>query len=157
MIILSQPPVCFSNAKLSCKGIFNSLLKPLFLITVTLLTFSFESEATIIINPQGGGGFEIGSTFLDNGWTAVNNPSPTANNWAVGTGTGSGSNFAYISQDGGNTHSYNTSAASTVHFYQSVTIPSGETNISLSFLLKSVGEQTVACVCRYRHTCTWHP
>src|ERR1035437_4108603 len=68
--------------------------------------FPVKSFATILINPATGGGFESGSDFASNGWTVVNNGSGTMNNWYVGTASGSGSNFAYISNTGGATHNY---------------------------------------------------
>ena len=117
---------------------------PLVLPLVICILFAgllpLKSLATVEIDSTGGG-FENGSTLAANGWTVVNNVSGTMNNWYVGTGGGSsGSNFAFISNTGGSSYNYDNTTTSIVHFYQSVTVPSGETNIRLNFQLRSIGE-----------------
>lgn len=96
----------------------------------------------LLVNPLAEGGFENGSGFSDNGWTEVNG---TINMWYLGSATiplGGGSRTAYISNDGSTTNAYGTGVAKSVHFYRSVTVPASASNIYLSFLLKSRGEQT---------------
>ena len=91
---------------------------------------------TTVINPATDGGFENGTTFAANGWTAVNPPSNTNRNWYVGTGQSgySGNRAAFI---GNNATTVGSNAqARTVHFYKSVTIPVGATDITLSFNYK---------------------
>jgi len=92
---------------------------------------------TVLISPTGDGGFETGSTLSANGWTEVND---ATNYWTAGTTTPyAGSRAAYISTDGTN-NSYSNAVVSTSHFYRDITVPGTETNISLSFYLKGVGE-----------------
>jgi hypothetical protein len=97
------------------------------------------SQTTVLIDPNGDGGFENGATFAANGWTVVNG---ATNQWFVGSVgvPSSGSNCAYISDNAaGATYNYST-AASTVHFYRDVTFPAGQTFITLSFKWKAQGE-----------------
>jgi hypothetical protein len=93
-----------------------------------------SNAQTVAINPTGDGGFELGSTFAVNNWLVVPGSS---NNWAVGTGSiYAGVTGAYI---GDATTYVGTSpggAASVSHFFRDVTIPTGATNVQLSFLYK---------------------
>ena len=75
-----------------------------------------------------------------NNWTFANGTQ--ANKWHVGsaTFTGLGSKSLYISNDNGVTHGYNGNSASIVHAYREITIPSGTTNVTLSFDWKARGE-----------------
>jgi len=117
---------------------FNFIPKVAF-ITFTLLFCSSNliKSQSILVSPSGDGGFETGTSFGANGWTAVNDGS---NYWVVGTSTKySGANSAYISNDGtNNTYSNNTKRTS--HFYKDITVPAGEPNIELSFYLQGTGE-----------------
>lgn len=106
-----------------------------------IFPFKLQSQ-TFLIDPSGDGGFENGTTFPANGWTLVNS---TTNNWTLGTATqpaGGGARTAYISNNSGTSNAYSTGTSQTVHFYRSITVPVGATNVNLSFVLKSVGEQT---------------
>ncbi len=48
---------------------------PIFcLCMLAMLFFSFSLSATVLIDPAGDGGFELGATFADNGWTHVYTP-----------------------------------------------------------------------------------
>ena len=90
---------------------------------------------TVLISPTGDGGFETGTTFTSNGWSAVNG-SNTDRVWYVGTGQSgyTGSRCAFI---GNNATTVGTNSnAKTVHIYKSITIPAGATNINLSFKYK---------------------
>jgi hypothetical protein len=90
---------------------------------------------TVLINPAAEGGFELGTTFAANGWTAVNPGNPNRI-WYVGTGQAgfSGDRAAFI---GNSTTTVGASTqARTVHLYRSITIPTGAENIVLKFKYK---------------------
>src|SRR4051812_7995490 len=97
--------------------------------------FCLPGFSQLLIDPSGVGGFEAGGSFPANGWVAV--PSATSSNtWVVGTSTkNSGSNSAYIS-NGGGAYAFDNTSAGVSHFYKDIAIPSGATNITLSFYLK---------------------
>jgi len=110
-----------------------------FLTLITLLLTNISTAQTVLISPTAEGGFESGTTFAANGWTEVNNPGSgnnTRRNWYVGTGQSgyTGSRCAFIGNSTTNVGS--SSASRTVHFYRSITIPAGATNIKLSFKYK---------------------
>ena len=89
--------------------------------------------ATTLINPTGDGGFETGTTFPLNGWTAVNG---TNNQWYVGSApvVYAGTNCAFT---GSSSISWTGEAFTNVnHFYRDVSIPSGEGAIQLKFWYK---------------------
>ncbi len=115
----------------------------LFAALLAFLTVSLNgliAQTTVLIDPNGDGGFENGSTFAANGWTVVNG---ATNQWFVGgvAGPSSGPNCAYISDSPtGATYNYTITSASTVHFYRDITFPAGETFITLSFKWKGQGE-----------------
>lgn len=103
-----------------------------------LLAFSLNAfSQTVLIDPAAEGGFELGPTWADNGWTVVN---PTGTNmnrrWYLGTGQEgyTGQRAAFIGNN--ETEVGNANAARKIHFYRSVTIPAGATNIVLSFNFK---------------------
>ena len=108
-------------------------------LLVAMFSFVFVQGQTTLISPTGAGGFENGSTFAANGWTAVNS---TSNAWFLGAASTpfAGSRSAYISNDNGTTWGYSTTTTSTSHFYRDVTVPAGEEAINLSFQWKGSGE-----------------
>ena len=108
-------------------------------LLVAMFSFVFVQGQTTLISPSGAGGFENGSTFAANGWTAVNS---TSNAWFLGAASTpfAGSRSAYISNDNGTTWGYSTATTSTSHFYRDVTVPAGEEAINLSFQWKGSGE-----------------
>ncbi len=92
---------------------------------------------TVLVDPAGDGGFENGTTFSANGWTEVND---NTNYWVVGTDTKySGNRSAYITNNG-TTNNYNINTDQTSHFYRDITVPAGESKITLSFYIKGIGE-----------------
>jgi hypothetical protein len=93
---------------------------------------------TTLISPTGDGGFETGSTFADNGWTAVN---ATTNTWNLGTVPAwfTGSRGAYISNNSGTAWQYTNNTVQASHIYRDVAFPAGETNITLSFSWRGNG------------------
>jgi hypothetical protein len=102
-----------------------------------LLLSSFISFSQVtLINPNTDGGFEVGPTFADNGWTAIGPPVNMNRRWYCGTGQPgfTGARCAFI---GNNTTTVGTATgAKKVHLYKSITIPAGATNIILSFKYK---------------------
>jgi GEVED domain/Secretion system C-terminal sorting domain len=98
------------------------------------------SAQTTLIDPNTDGGFENGGGgFVANGWTAVNSANNTWQCSAVGTPF-AGTNHAFISNDGGATYGYSTTISAANYFYKDITVPAGESIITLNFQLKNVGE-----------------
>lgn len=118
-----------------------NFLRLIVLTLTSLVMFTSNGNAqTVLINPAGAGGFELGTTFAANGWTDAN----SANNpWIVapltnGLITG---NAAFIS-DNAATPNYAPANNSSNYFWRDVTIPAGETKITLSFNWICNGEST---------------
>ena len=109
-------------------ALFNFWLLPVAFAQITLL------------DPQGDGGFENGSTFGANGWTEVNG---TKNLWYIGTIAGgyNGSACAVVSKDGA-LYSYTKTTAVVNHFYRDIAFPGGYTQAVLSFKWKATGESS---------------
>lgn len=104
----------------------------IFLLLTLLLNGNYAVSQTVLINPALEGGFELGSTFADNGWTSVND---ATNTWNVG-GTPAwqtGANCAFVSNNSGTAWEYTNSSVQRSFFYRDVVFPAGETNITLSF------------------------
>ena len=103
---------------------------------------NLQAQTTILINPATDGGFDMGTTFADNGWQISN----SANNpWYIGTAVTSTTfvgNSAYPSLTSGATASYNTSNPCQNYFWKDVTIPAGQTIITLSFKWIGLGESS---------------
>ncbi len=100
-----------------------------------------DGTGTLLIDPDGDGGFENGATFAANGWTVVNGAQ--TNQWFVGApGADTGSNGAYVSDDGGTTNAYSVNSTSIVHFYRDITIPAGTAFLELTFRVRVQGEGT---------------
>ena len=120
---------------------FTRYVKILSVFLLALLTGVGLKGQTTLISPTGDGGFETGSTFSANGWTAVND---ATNKWIVGTVStpSSGANTAFISNDNGTTNAYTNTATQVSYFYRDVTIPAGESKITLSFKWKNTGESS---------------
>jgi len=108
-------------------------------VFVFLGVLNFVNAQTVLIDPTNEGGFELPGGFAGNGWTVANNA--TGNQWVIGTvPTGFTNNTAYISNDAGVTNAFTNTAATVVHFYRDVTIPAGETSVTLSFNWLANGE-----------------
>lgn len=107
-------------------------------ITLGILLFSslLGFGQTVLINPDGDGGFENGPTFSDNGWTAIGPPTNMNRRWYCGTGQAgfTGNRCAFIGNS--ETNVGTSQGAKKVHLYKSITIPAGATNIVLSFKYK---------------------
>jgi hypothetical protein len=114
--------------------------KTLTLFFLAIFLGHFNLNSTVIINPAAGGGFESGGTFAANGWSTAFD---TQNKWYVGTfAKCNGTNGAYIdiNTGGGGSNNYNMSAIRVSMFYQDVTIPAGESQITLTFNWHAQGE-----------------
>ena len=113
------------------------------MFVITALIFSqVASGQTTLINPAGDGGFENGATPGLNNWTAINS---SIDSWIVGTGAGvsAGTNAAYISSTPAGAMDWTYSQLSTIqHLYYDVTIPAGESKVTLQFKWKAEGEGT---------------
>ena len=107
-------------------------------VFVTLFCFTIVQGQTTLISPTTDGGFENGSTFTANGWTAVN---AATDGWAIGTTpiASSGTNCGYVSTNGGTAWAYSEFLTFT-HIYKDFTIPAGENILTLKFKWKAKGE-----------------
>ncbi len=118
-------------------------MKNLLLLSVAaLLALAGSAQTTTIISPTGDGGFETGTTFAANNWL-VATAGGAANDWFVGAGAPAfaGARCAYISDAaGGGTYTYNVNSATVCHIYRNVTIPAGQSNVTLTFRWKNFGE-----------------
>jgi len=112
----------------------------LFVAILFTVTFRYSAQAqTMIVDPAYAGGFELGSSFADNGWTVSNG----ANNpWVLGqantTAPFSGYS-AYISVDGSTPGYLNTAPASNF-FWRDIVVPAGQERVNVSFNWLSGGE-----------------
>jgi len=113
-----------------------------FVLLCSTSTNSFSQ--TLLIDPAGGGGFNIGNTFASNGWTIAN--STAVNQLVVGSSTTLGmtapfaGNKAYVSNDLGLTNSYTVGVIAVNYFYRDVTIPAGQPFLNYSFTWVCNGE-----------------
>lgn len=111
----------------------------LLLFLVILMQIRSEAQ-TILVSPTGDGGFETGTTFAANGWTVVNSLPLQTNQWFLGTTVAgfTGARCAFVGTASTN-NNYNANAASVVHIYRDIVIPSGQSSIKLKFRWKSRG------------------
>lgn len=111
----------------------------LFIIFQSIASFA-SGQSTTLISSTGDGGFETGTTFAANGWTAVNGTQATQ--WCIGTAaTGyTGTRCVYESKNGGVGNSYNINIAAVSHFYRDITFPAGQDQATLTFSWKGYGE-----------------
>ena len=133
-----------NSTKIVCSNM-NKITK--IVIVFCLLISQYSISQTVLIDPNTVGGFESGTTFAANGWTATTGTT-SQNQWVCSSGATagfSGARCAYITN---NTavptppHNYTLNANRRTHLYRDVTIPSGETNIELSFDWIGRGEVT---------------
>jgi hypothetical protein len=146
-------PVGFLRKSSECLTVTNiwrkgsKRLMGLTMLFLLSLFGSFNSTAqTVLINPTAEGGFELGPTFADNGWT-VSNFTPVLpsvpNPWviralSIGAITG---NAALISSNG-TTGSYSITSGCVNYFYRDIAVPAGQTKIKLDFNWLCGGEST---------------
>lgn len=119
-------------------------IRKIALLLLGLALFAHSTWAqSVLLSPTGAGGFELGTgSLLDNGWTAVTNPATPKDGWFTGSGLINGtysfpstSRCAYVSGDNGTTWSFSTNGSSIgpTHIYTTLTVPAGETDVTLSF------------------------
>jgi hypothetical protein len=95
--------------------------------------YDTRSPKVVLLDPTGDGGFENGSTFPLNGWVVVNG---TTNMWYVGP-TAVPSNGVNSAFTGSSDATWaGTANANVNHFYRDVTIPAGQTILSIGFKYK---------------------
>jgi hypothetical protein len=141
----SQEPEVVGNAPNSEGKMRTSWLMSLMMIVAFFIAGNNVFAQTTIIDPATSGAFE-GASFAADGWTVLNNATAGAS-WVQSTGATAGFNgsqCAYITSNTAGTpppHTYTNSPTSRVSaLYRDVTIPSGETTISLSFRWICLGE-----------------
>ncbi len=110
-----------------------------FIFFCLFLLLNVQGYAQTVLIPASDGGFENAtSTFIANGWTAVND---NDNKWYVGTAVKYlGTNGAYIDNSNGSKNKYTNNNDYTSHIYRDIVIPSDATNLSLTFFLKGSGQ-----------------
>lgn len=102
-------------------------------------TESNAQTTSVLIDPAAGGGFELGTTFASNGWTATGSVTTTNNQWVCNTGATagfSGTRAAYVTNNTAGTpppHTYTLTQATATRISQDITFPAGATNIYLNF------------------------
>ena len=111
-----------------------------------LLLVNLTHAQTVLIDPSGEGGFENGTSFAANGWTATIGTS-TQNQWVCNTGATagfSGARSAYIINNTSGTppHNYTLTATRRTHLFRDITIPINESDITLSFSWIGIGQGT---------------
>lgn len=117
-------------------------MKKLIFTIFVVCSALFVHAQTLLIDPTQGGGFELGSTPVANGWTEVN---PSTDGWAIGAVPvpTAGSNCAYISNDGGISWKYSQFSVYS-HLYQDFVVPAGLSKMTLGFKWKGYGEGTTS-------------
>ncbi len=115
-----------------------SFVKKIFFYYAFISSLNGISQS-LLIDPAAEGGFELVGGIAGNGWTVVNS---TINQWQS-SGVAipySGTNSAFISNNGGINYGYDLNTFQTSHFYRDVTVPAGNTSINLKFQYKSISE-----------------
>ncbi|NBY29724.1 MAG: T9SS C-terminal target domain-containing protein [Sphingobacteriia bacterium] len=114
------------------------------LLTLALLVSGsaiVHAQPTLLVDPAGAGGFELGNSFAANGWTVSNG----ANNpWILGTANTTApfaGNSAYVSTDG-TTPGYTITTAASNFFWRDIVVPAGQERVNVSFNWLSGGEST---------------
>ncbi len=110
-------------------------MKRLFLmLLLSSMSMVGFGQLITLIDPNGDGGFETGTTLAANGWTYAGHASINA--WYVGSvAVSSGSRGCYVGQSVADNNGGN-GAPTTNHIYRDVTIPAGASQVLLSFKLR---------------------
>lgn len=105
-----------------------------FVLALLLLWTPTLHAQTVLLDPTTDGGFENStSTFAANGWTEVQDNDNRR--FRVGTPAGSVSPGTKAAYEGTASNYNGSNASGTDHFYRDVAVPSGATNVQLSFYL----------------------
>lgn len=141
----SREPDVVGNSPNSGGKTRTSWLVSLMIMIACMFMGSSVFAQTTIINPTSAGAFE-GASFAADGWTVLNNTTEGAS-WVSSTGATAGftgTKCAYITANTATVpppHTYTNSPTSRVSaLYRDVTVPAGETTITLSFKWICVGE-----------------
>ncbi len=116
-----------------------NFLRLIVLTLTSLVMFTSNGNAqTVLIDPAGAGGFELGADMAANGWTAVN---AATDGWFVGNApvVATGNNCGFVSSTGGVGWAYSQVSVFN-HMYRDITIPANESKVTLSFKWKAGGE-----------------
>lgn len=134
------------------------------LLLLICFTLDFQGHSqTTHINPATNGGFETGTTFASNGWTSNTPPQGSFNQWIIGIGatTGfTGTRAAYVTNARNANpppHAYANNNGRVTHMYRDITIPAGESNITLNFDWICDGETTYDRMRIWLVPTTWTP
>ena len=126
------------TGSVSKKGLLKTAMLSLLFLFVLGLSQGFAQ--TTLISPTGDGGFENGTTLAANNWVAVNS---NIDGWIAGTTpvVSAGQRCAFVSSTTTGTQTWTYSQTSRIqHLYYNVTIPQGESGVTLSFKWKATGE-----------------
>ena len=141
----SQEPEVVGNSPNSRGSMRTSWLVSLMIMFAYMFIGNSVFAQTTIINPTSAGAFE-GASFAADGWTVLNNTTEGAS-WVSSTGATAGftgTKCAYITANTAAVpppHTYSNSPTNRVSaLYRDVTVPAGETTITLSFKWICVGE-----------------
>jgi hypothetical protein len=118
-----------------------NILRLIVLSLMSLVVFTSNGNAqTVLVDPAGAGGFELGTDMASNGWTVAN---AATDGWFVGNApvVATGNNCGFISSTGGVGWAYSQLSVFN-HMYRDITIPANETKVTLSFKWKAGGEGT---------------
>nr|MCU0335300.1 hypothetical protein [Chitinophagaceae bacterium] len=114
----------------------------LFVLLFLLVGQSVLGQATVLLDANGAGGFELPGGLAANGWTAVNGTQ--VHGWASNTGVpgASGARAAFMTTDYQQANpsiGFNAAApgASFSHFYRDISLPANAGNILLCFKFRS--------------------
>ena len=119
------------------RTIYHFLVVIVFSFLVSVDNFCY-SQYTLLVDPDGAGGFELGSSFADNGWTVSNG----ANNpWILGPHAIG--NCAYVTSNG-LTPGYSITAPASNFFWRDIVVPSGQERVNVSFIWLSGGKSATA-------------
>ncbi|MBL0355620.1 MAG: hypothetical protein IPP72_01465 [Chitinophagaceae bacterium] len=125
------------------KTIMSWMINTVVVFIAVFSSFTSFSQSTTLISAAGDGGFE-GASLAANNWTAVN---AATDAWVNGTaspnpGASAGTKAAYVTTDGGTTWNYSQLSTILHLYYQTVTVPVGQTKAVLNFKWKVGGEGT---------------
>ena len=96
------------------------------------ISYNCYSQSSLLLDPNGAGGFELGNSFADNGWTVSNSFN---NPWILGTANSTApfyGNSAYITNSGSIPNYLNTVSASN-YFWRNIVVPAGQERVNVSF------------------------
>jgi len=110
------------------------------LVFTLVLIGVLRAQTTVLVDPNGAGGFELGTTVSANGWAQVGG---TTDNWVVGSTAAltpaTGTNCGFMTTDNGTTWAYSTVSLFS-QLSRDITIPAGQSKLAVSFKWRATGE-----------------